>query len=503
MKKILLMMLATLVATMAADAKTGQNPKGLYRLRQFVYEDGRTSPPSFSQYKYAADSVGLLVSFRPARTVTQWSSMEVQIREDYPLLNTGEKPQGPDGHGTQIYNVDDDQFCFKWYNDKWPGMSKLNEFIIEIYSKGSMNKEVTGAFDMLENKIKRMNKFCGWWVRVGATAATDGTGKRQAVPTIWKAYSPELSMVVNVANNGKVLGCSTTNTVKYDNDSTIWEIGHRCDIHWLNDDCHALTFVQENGQPLTEIWVKAGLPSSWQRVFKTNLETYRNGVDCMREAVEAAVKGDVQKADGLIAEAVEKNVSIEALSEGTMGIAMDLLTNKKQYKECVDFSQRQLQRIKNYSDDGHDPTIFSKLYVHMTEMWRAIATYRSGDHENGRKLMEERQSIVESEIERYQSVKGMEHYINLLYYSNFMMYCQGYDIFGTERTLLYLDALTMMAPNMTSQNKPLLLNCRGNCYLLSGDKDNARKLWQQIKEIDPDFFKKQPDDNRLKQSFGE
>ena len=477
MKNILLMMLAALVATMTADAKTGQNPKGLYRLRQFVYEDGRTSPPSFSQYKYAADSVGLLVSFRPARTVTQWSSMEVQIREDYPLLNTGEKPQGPDGHGTQIYNVDDDQFCFKWYNDKWPGMSKLNEFIIEIYSKGSMNKEVIGAFDMLENKIKRMNKFCGWWVRVGATAATDGTGKRQAVPTIWKAYSPELSMVVNVANNGKVLGCSTTNTVKYDNDSTIWEIGHRCDIHWLNDDCHALTFVQENGQPLTEIWVKAGLPGNWQRVFKTNLETYRNGVDCMREAVEAAVKGDVQKADVLIAEAVEKNVSIEALSEGTMGIAMDLLTNKKQYKECVDFSQRQLQRIKNYSDDGHDPTIFSKLYVHMTEMWRAIATYRSGDH--------------------------MEHYINLLYYSNFMMYCQGYDIFGTERTLLYLDALTMMAPNMTSQNKPLLLNCRGNCYLLDGDKDNARKLWQQIKEIDPDFFKKQPDDNRLKQSFGE
>ena len=65
-------------------------------------------------------------------------------------------------------------------------------------------------------------------------------------------------------------------------------------------------------------------------------------------------------------------------------------------------------------------------------MWRAIATYRSGDQENGRKLMEERQSIIESEIERYQSVKGMERYINLLYYSNFMMYCMGYDIFGAD-----------------------------------------------------------------------
>jgi len=503
MKKILLTMLVALVATIASDAKTGQNPKGLYRLRQFVYEDGTTRPPSFSQYKYAADSVGLLVGYRPSRTVTQWSSMQVEIREDYPLLNTGEKPQGPDGHGTQIYNVDDDQFCFKWYNDKWPGMSKLNEFIIEIYTKDAMNKEVTGAFDMLENKIDKANKFCGWWIRVGATADTNGKGKRQAVPTIWKAYSPELSMVVNIANNGKMLGCSTTNTIKYDNDSTIWEIGHRCDIHWLNENCHTLTFVQENGQPLTEIWVKAGLPVNWQRIFNTNLETFRNGVDCIREAVEAAVKGDVQKADGLIAEAIEKNVNIDVLSEGTMGIAMDLLANKKQYKECVDFCQRQLQRIKNYSDDGNDPTIFSKLYVHMIEMWRAIATYRSGDQKEGWKLMEEQQSIVENEIEHYKTVKGLEHYINLLYYSNFMMYCQGYDIFGAERTLLYLDALTMMAPNMTSQNKPLLLNCRGNCYLLNGDKDSARKMWQQIKEIDADFFKKQPDDNRLKQSFGE
>ena len=503
MKKILLTMLVALVATMASDAKTGQNPKGLYRLRQFVYEDGTTRPPSFSQYKYAADSVGLLVGYRPSRTVTQWSSMQVEIREDYPLLNTGEKPQGPDGHGTQIYNVDDNQFCFKWYNDKWPGMSKLNEFIIEIYTKDSMNKEVTGAFDMLENKIDKANKFCGWWIRVGATADTNGKGKRQAVPTIWKAYSPELSMVVNIANNGKMLGCSMTNTVKYDNDSTIWEIGHRCDIHWLNENCHTLTFVQENGKPLTEIWVKAGLPVNWQRVFNTNLETFRNGVDCIREAVEAAVKGDVQKADGLITEAIEKNVNIDVLSEGTMGIAMDLLANKKQYKECVDFCQRQLQRIKNYSDDGNDPTIFSKLYVHMIEMWRAIATYRSGDQEAGWKLMEERQSIVENEIEHYKTIKGLEHYINLLYYSNFMMYCTGYDIFGAERTLLYLDALTMMAPNMTSQNKPLLLNCRGNCYLLNGDKDSAQKMWQQIKEIDADFFKKQPDDNRLKQSFGE
>jgi len=504
MKKFFLMVLVALIAVGGYAKTTTKKPKGLYRLSEFIYEGGRTAPPTFRQYKYAADSVGLLISYNPSPTTTQWSSMQVEIREPYPLLNTGEIPQGPDGHGTQVFNVDDNQFLFKWYNDKWPRMSKLNEFIIEVYRNTNMAPEVVQAFNMLENKIEKTNRFSGWWVRVGATADPSGTGKRQSVPTIWKCYSPQLSMVVHMLNNGIVLGCNTTNTVKYENDSLIYEIGHPCNIRWLNDDCHALTFTQENGVPLTEIWIRAGLPTNWQNIFKTNLEPYRNGVDCITDAVKTAIqKRDLPKAEAFIAEAIEKNVPIEVLCEGTMGIAMGLLNNNLQYKECVDFCNRQLQAIKNYTEDGHDHTIFSRVNLHMTELCNAIATYRNGNAAEGKQMMEERLSIVDSEIERYKAIKGMERYINLLYYHNFMMYYLGYDILGAERTLLYLDALTLMAPSMTSQNKTLLLHCRANCYLLNGDKDNARKLWQQVKDLDPNFFKKQPADNPLKMEFGE
>ena len=505
MKRIILATLMAVLAAAATFAQKEQNPKGLYRLQQFIYEDGRQTAPNFSQYKYAADSVGLLVMFQPSRLATRWSNLQVEIRESFPLLNTGEKPQGDDGHGIQIFRVDDRQFYFKWYNDRWPNMSKLNEFITEVYTKEGIDKEVQQAFDMLENKIDtKANKFCGWWVRVGATAAPDGTGQRFQVPTIWKAYSPELSMVVTPASNGMVLGCNTTNTVKYENDTTIWEIGHRCDIHWLNDDCHALTFVQENGRPLTEIWIRAGLPTKWQDVFNTKLETYRNGVDCVIQAVQTANSGDIQKAEEYIGEAMEKFANIEVLTEGTMGIAMHLLVNKQQYKECVDFSNRQLQRINDYADKGNDHTIFSRLNINLIELFKAIATYRSGDKAKGKQMLEERLSIVDAEIERYKSLSSsaMGRYTNLLYYHNLMLYFLGYDIMGTERTLLYLDALTLMAPAMTSQNKPMLLNCRGNCYLLDGDKESARKLWQQIKDINPDYFNKQPDFNPLKQAFG-
>ena len=507
MKKTPLLTVLALISIMTANATPVQNPKGLYRLKQFIYENGSTRPPGFSQYKYAADSVGLLVSFRPSMRADKWSSMTVEIRETYPLTYTGEKPQGADGHGTQIFNVDDDQFLFKWYNDKFPNMSNLNEFITEVYRKSAMEPDVVKAFKLFEDKTDHTaGKFYGWWVRTGAAANADGTGQRTSVPVMWKAYGPELSMVVNILNNGNVLGCNTTGTVRYDNDSTIYEIGHRCHIKWLSDNCHTLTFVQENGVKLTEIWERGGLPREWQNVFNTNLATYRNAVDCIRDAVvQATQKGDLKQTDRFIAEAIGKNVSIEVLSQGVMGIALDLLVNKEQYQDCVTFSTRHLQTIRDYAADGHEQTIASNVSIHLTEIFKSIATYRCGDKENGQKLMDERQSIIDSEIERYKAVKGMEPYCNLLYYCNMLLYYYGYDIYGAEKTLLYMDALSLMAPAMTSSlaNQLMILNCRANCYLLQNDEASAQKLWLQIKERDDNYFKKQPASNPLKKTFGD
>ena len=114
-------MMALFAAT-GTNAQAEQNPKGLYRLQTFIYQDGRKRPPNFFQYKYAADSVGLLISYRPSASNTQWGNMSIEIREPYPLLFTGEKPQGDDGHGTQVFNVDGRQFHFKWYNNRWPNI---------------------------------------------------------------------------------------------------------------------------------------------------------------------------------------------------------------------------------------------------------------------------------------------------------------------------------------------------------------------------------------------
>lgn len=177
MKKILSLAIVALMTFSLTDMKAGEDPHGLYHLKRFIYQNGRTTVPAFQQYKYAADSVGLLVMWQGAPSANQWGRLQIEIRENYPLKNTGETPQAPDGHGTQVFNVNANQFYFKWYNQQWPSMSKLNEFITEVYTKDNINPTVAKAFSMLENKIATSsNKFAGWWVRIASAANPDGSG---------------------------------------------------------------------------------------------------------------------------------------------------------------------------------------------------------------------------------------------------------------------------------------------------------------------------------------
>ena len=180
MKKILYLAIVALMTLNLADLKAGEDPHGLYHLKRLIYQNGRTTVPAFQQYKYAADSVGLLVMCQQAPTANQWGRMQIEIRENYPLKNTGETPQGPDGHGTQIFNVNANQFYFKWYNQQWPSMSKLNEFITEVYAKDNINPTVAKAFSMLENKIRQTT----------SSTAGGSASPRHPIPTAQDSGNP-------------------------------------------------------------------------------------------------------------------------------------------------------------------------------------------------------------------------------------------------------------------------------------------------------------------------
>lgn len=450
MKRIITLIFAVLFTVAGTLADTERHPKGLYRLKTFIYEDGRQRVPSFFQYKYAANDVGLLIFYRQTANGNDWNNMTVEVREQYPLKSTGETPQGDDGHGTQIFNVEDGHFSFKWYNSQWPNMSPLGQFITEVYSKDDIQDEVRRAIDMLEGRIDTTaNRLSGWWT---CTSNNAGQG------TFWKVYTPEMSMVVRPGNNGIAINCFVTKNISFEGDSLLKETTNTCHIEWSEDGSHTLTFSPDGTHTQTENWVRGGLPMTWQKVFGSSISIY---------------KPPVQRAIDLYME--------------------------KSYKECVALCDKEL----NTPADSEDADGSARFNAHLLRLFRAVAIYRSGEVELGRKLLDDQLNFVNSEIERYETVNGMGQYIYALYSCNMMAYSLAYDIIGADRTLLYLDALTIMAPQVAKQNAIGVKECRGRCYLLLGSKDSAQKQWQQIKEADPNYFKDKPADDPLKQEFGD
>ena len=237
---------------------------------------------------------------------------------------------------------------------------------------------------------------------------------------------------------------------------------------------------------------------------------YKDGNKTIIDAVKSAMEGNLKQAEASLAEATdEKDANITNLCIGIYIIAANLFQmaenqgDKQNYTECHDFCKRQLQKINDYADAGHTPDAQAQAQIHQIEILKALATHRTGKTEEGKQQLEERKSIIDAEINRYKNVAGMESYINSLHYLQLWMYSQAYDILGSFQTIIMLDALTLMAPAITTANKPLLLNTYANCHLLDGKQEEAKKLWQQIKNLNPNYFKSQPANNPLKKAFGE
>ena len=122
--------------------------------------------------------------------------------------------------------------------------------------------------------------------------------------------------------------------------------------------------------------------------------------------------------------------------------------------------------------------------------------------EEGRRLIKECLAAEERDIKRYRGLTGMEGYVNALNYARLYLYSEAYDVIGADLTLIFLDALPVVAPDVLERNGLMALECRGNCLLLRGDKDAARRVWEQIRERQPDYFEQRPVNSPLRQAFG-
>lgn len=270
MKKKLLWALIAFISTAPLLAQQ-ENPRGLYKLQKFVYDDGSEKVPPFNQYKYCTDELALQIEMHE----DNYSAGFLMSRNDsQPLNYTGNMPVGEDGQGTQIFDSNKEHFTLRWYNVSMPNHSlfPFNSFISEVYSsKKGISPKLTEVIDMLgmKTKVKKPNKLTGVWKRRGITDRVDGKGQLFQATPMYKIYTDNRMLILEGEMENPYTFRMAGHLWTYEayTDRLLKENNNSCLITWINDNTFSLIWIAES-YPVLEIWDRSELPETMQTIFK-------------------------------------------------------------------------------------------------------------------------------------------------------------------------------------------------------------------------------------------
>ena len=272
MKKILTMVLCLMaLTTISAQNVT---PKGLYRMTKLSYENGKADHiPEFAQYKFCSDTIPFTVMV--SRDVEKELIVQVRQDEPHPYTFTGDVAVGIDGHGTRIFDCEENGFKLKWYNTVRPGSEAIfpmNEFITETYVRDGIPSTIKRMFEMLEMKnLKSKHRFSGSWTLVGAMSEVDGMPVilKQTV-SVSKIYGEKEVVMVISPSASIAQAIVYYHPLDVKSEANIIEGKNDCKIEWKNKDCFILSFNPGDGTTIKELWKRSGLKQPLQTVFETH-----------------------------------------------------------------------------------------------------------------------------------------------------------------------------------------------------------------------------------------
>ena len=275
MKRIASIIVCCLLTAATASAQS-ENPIGLYKLQKLSYEKGKPDhTPEFTQYKYCSD-------FAPITIMTATATPKEYVfvmRQDEPspYTFTGNQLVGQDGHGTRIYDSNDEHFTLTWFNTVRPGAGgifPMNEFITEKYDKKNIEPQMIRSIEMMKmKKIEANHKFAGCWKMMGNIGTYQGHEiVMKQVTDLYKIYGEK--DVVLVFTNGDQISGSTVYywPLQVKEDKQIVEGKNNCKIEWRGEGSFVLTFNRANdGTECKELWARSGMPNNFQSLFGTNV----------------------------------------------------------------------------------------------------------------------------------------------------------------------------------------------------------------------------------------
>ena len=253
-----------------------ENPRGAYKLIDFVGRDGSTFKPVEEQYKICTDSMTLTLNVKGDK-------FDFSIRKGDGIFDyTGEEPDVYDPHAPRIYDSNAQRFSFKWWSEGYLDRPLLptKDWCIEHYEAGKFSeagKAIIDAF-MSPDYRDESNPLIGVWRNRGTVTYIQDTEEVKRVlhapqknTASYSVLTP--SKLLNIgAGKGQIIPVRVINK-----DSLQMGSSMRA-VTWLSPNTIAIALQQGY-----VVWTRALIEKPLMaKIFEPSL---KNG-DSYREAVK-------------------------------------------------------------------------------------------------------------------------------------------------------------------------------------------------------------------------
>lgn len=255
-----------------------ENPRGLYKLLRFSYENGNPDKgPHFEQYKYCSDYYTLQLHIQ--KNIEDGDKPEFWMT----MLDNDKQPLNYTGYIAErdlsIYDSDSRGFKMRWHNDYMNNdYFPPNQYITELYSSEyKISPKIQRVIDLLKMHTAQpgANKFYGCWRRVGILTKVDNID--MLLPghqDLYQIFDKDVYLHFYELSASRMYAYCIMRPITYKSDNLLIQYGGESKIEWVDNNTFKLLFDRGDGTIVTELWKRSGLPERYQEAFGTNVSVY-------------------------------------------------------------------------------------------------------------------------------------------------------------------------------------------------------------------------------------
>ena len=255
-----------------------ENPRGLYRLMGFTYENGTADKEAhIEQYKYCTDSTTLQLQIQ--KNIENGDKPEFWMT----ILNQDRRPLNYTGRvadkDISIFDSSGKGFKLRWHNTIMnTEYMPMGQYITELYSSDyKISPKIQRVIDLLKMHTAQagQNKFYGCWRRVGILTKVDGMDMLMpGHQDLYQIFDKDVYLHFYNLVESRMYAYCIMRPIQYKSNNLLIQYGGESKIEWVDNNTFRLLFDRGDGTIVTELWKRSGLPERYQQAFGTNVPVY-------------------------------------------------------------------------------------------------------------------------------------------------------------------------------------------------------------------------------------